>query len=200
MAYINLLPWREAARKEKQKQYLTILAAVGICAFAIVFGISLIYGERVAGQLKRNAYLNSEIAVLDQRISEITALKKTKEGLQQRMALIEQLQSSRNLGTQVFSEVANVVPAGIYLDQLEKKDGALLILGKTESNNRLSHMIRQTQASKLLEFENLQSIVAGTDETRVLSNFTMQLEVNSLGLLAEQHQQSSTAAAQGSNK
>ena len=78
MAYINLLPWRDAARKERQKEYLTILSVIGIFAFLIVFGISLFYSERIAGQLKRNAFLNAEINVLDQRISDIKTLKDKK--------------------------------------------------------------------------------------------------------------------------
>ncbi len=180
MAYINLLPWRDAARKERQKEYLTILSVIGIFAFLIVFGISLFYSERIAGQLKRNAFLNAEINVLDQRISDIKTLKDKKSGLQQRMALIEQLQSSRNLGTQVFAEIAKVVPAGIYLARLEKKEDALLIIGKTESNNRLAQMIRQIEESSLLSFVNLQSIVAGKDQSQILSDFTMQLKVNGL--------------------
>ena len=40
----------------------------------------------------------TEIGQLDQRISEIRELDKKKENLQQRMRLIEELQSSRNLG------------------------------------------------------------------------------------------------------
>jgi type IV pilus assembly protein PilN len=185
MAYINLLPWREAARKESQKQYLTLLGSVAILACSVVFGISVFYGERVTGQLKRNAYLNDQIAILDQRIAEITRLKDTKTGLQQRMALIEQLQSSRNLGTQVFTDIAQVVPAGIYLAELEKKSNALLIIGKTESNNRLAHMIRQVEASKLLSFVNLQSIVASTDQNLILSDFTMQLKVEKIDVVGD---------------
>ncbi|MFT4929757.1 MAG: type IV pilus assembly protein PilN [Phenylobacterium sp.] len=186
MAYINLLPWRENARKEKQKEYLTLLSGVGILAFLLMFGVSMFYGERVKGQLKRNAYLSAEILLLDQRIDEIKTLKSKKTSLQQRMALIEQLQSSRNLGTQVFAEIAAVVPAGIYLAELEKKGDSLRIIGKTESNNRLSHMLRQVEESTLLSFVNLQSIVAGTNEVKILSDFTLQLEVNSLALLQAQ--------------
>ena len=177
MAHINLLPWREEARREKQKLFLTLLVATCILSFLTVFGISLIYGEMVAGQLKRNAYIESELKVLDARIAEIKVLTETKKSLQQRMSLIEQLQSSRNLGTQVFTEVAKTVPAGIYLAELEKKSEAVLVVGRSESNNRLSNMIRQVEGSELLEFVNLQSITAG-QESRLLSDFTLQLKVD----------------------
>lgn len=179
MAHINLLPWREAARAAKQKEFLIILAACATIAFLIMFAVSTYFAKRIEGQLKRNAFIESELAILDTKIAEIKKLEDTKNSLQQRMALIEQLQSSRNLGTQVFSEIANTVPPGIYLAELEKKNDAVLVIGQSESNNRLSHMIRQIESSELLQFVNLQSITAGKGETKVLSDFTMQLEVNS---------------------
>jgi type IV pilus assembly protein PilN len=178
MSHINLLPWREAARKEQQKVFLTILAAACICAFMLMFGVSLLYGEMVTGQLKRNQFIEQELTIIDAKIAEIQKLDETRKGLRQRMALIEQLQSSRNLGTHVFGEVAKAVPAGIYLAELEKKDQAVLIVGKSESNNRLSHMIRQVEESPLLQFVNLQSITAGKDQSQILSDFTMQLKVD----------------------
>lgn len=178
MAYINLLPWRDEARKAKQKEFIIILAVSCLLAFGAMFGINTYFAKKVEGQLKRNEFINSELKILDQKINEIKKLEETKANLRQRMALIEQLQSSRNLGTQVFSEIAKTVPAGIYLAELEKKENALLVIGKSESNNRLSHMIRQIEESKLMEFINLQSITAGKEATEVLSDFTLQIKVN----------------------
>ncbi|WP_199610534.1 PilN domain-containing protein [Flocculibacter collagenilyticus] len=177
MAHINLLPWREAARKEKQKQYLSILSVIAGTVFVIIFFISLYYGALLSGQEKRNAFINKEIAVLDQKIVEIRKLNDRKRDLQQRMTLIEQLQGSRNLGTQVLDEVASVVPAGIYLTKLEKKGQHLLIVGKSESNNRLANMMRKIEESSLLAEPVLRSIVAGQAQPALLSDFEMQLKV-----------------------
>ena len=113
MAYINLLPWRDAARKERQKQYLSVLAITAVLSFLLVFVINMTYNARIEGQLERNSFLQNEIKVLDQRIAEIRTLNETKKSLQQRMALISQLQGSRNLGTQIMDEIASAVPAEI---------------------------------------------------------------------------------------
>ena len=177
MAYINLLPWRDAARKERQKQYLTILAATALFSFLSMFLINMVYSARIDAQQQRNSYLNNEIRVLDQRIAEIQTLNDTKKSLQQRMSLIEQLQSSRNLGTQIMDEIARVVPAGVYLTQLEKKGSSLLLVGKSESNNRLSNMLREAEESELLSDPLLEFIEAGKDSSSLLSNFKMHLTV-----------------------
>ena len=177
MAYINLLPWRDAARKERQKQYLTVLSATAIVTFLLVFLVHMFFNSRIEGQQRINQYLQTEIKILDQRIAEISALKDTKKSLQQRMALISQLQGSRNLGTQIMEEVAAAVPAGVYLTELEKKGTSLLLIGKSESNNRLSNLLRAAEESELLSAPYLEFIEAGKDTTSLLSNFKMHLTV-----------------------
>ncbi|WP_240224276.1 PilN domain-containing protein [Rheinheimera hassiensis] len=177
MAYINLLPWREAARKEHQKQYLTVLTATAVMSFLLIFLVNITYNARIDGQTQRNRYLENEIKVLDQRIAEIRTLNDTKKNLQQRMSLIEQLQGSRNLGTQIMDAIAQSVPAGVYLTQLDKKGTALLLIGKSESNNRLSNLLREAEESELLSSPLLEFIEAGKDNTSLLSNFKMHLKV-----------------------
>lgn len=178
MAYINLLPWREAARKERQKNYILALALTALVSFLVFFVVNQVYNARLDGQAKRNQYLESEIRILDQRIAEIRNLNETKRSLQQRMILIEQLQGSRNLGTQIMSEIATIVPNGVYLTQLEKKGSTLLLIGKSESNNRLSNMLREAEQSALLTEPYLEFIEAGRERASLLSDFKMHLKIS----------------------
>ncbi len=178
MAYLNLLPWREAQKKQQQARFMTLLSGVSVGSFLLVFLVSAVYGARVEGQQGRNTYLQGEITILDQRIAEIQQLDEKKKNLQKRIELIEQLQSSRNLGTQIMDEIARVTPAGVYLMNLEKKGSSLLLVGKSESNNRLSNMIRTVEASELLTEPLLEFIEAGANkDTMVLSDFKMHLRV-----------------------
>jgi len=114
MPHINLLPWRELQREQSKKKFITLLMAVVIVCFAGMYMLSVFYGALKEGQTLKNNYLSSEITTLDNKIRDIRDLDKKKENLQQRMRLIEELQSSRNLGTQIMDEVAKIVPAGVY--------------------------------------------------------------------------------------
>jgi type IV pilus assembly protein PilN len=136
-----------------------------------------VYQARVEGQISRNSLLETEIKQLNLRIGQIRELEKQKEGLQLRMSLIEQLQRSRNLGTQVMDEVAKTVPAGVYLLSLDKKFNRLLITGKSESNNRLSGMLRVIEQSPLLTQPVLEFIQASKDDSGLLSDFKMHLRL-----------------------
>lgn len=177
MASINLLPWREAERKQQQLNYLTILAQVAVLAFVLMFFVYWLYQARMEGQVRRNALLETEIQVLDRRIAQIKKLEEQKTSLQQRMSLIEQLQRSRNLGTQIMDEVAKTVPAGVYLVSLDKKFNRLLVTGKSESNNRLSGLLRVIEQSPLLTQPVLEFIQASKDDSGLLSDFKMHLRL-----------------------
>jgi len=180
MAHINLLPWREEAEKAKQREYFSILALVGIVAFAIVFSISQYYQARIDGQNSRNQYLTNEIKILDIRIGEIKTLNEKKKELEQRMDVVEQLQRSRNVGTQVLNEIAQIIPNGIYLTHLMKVNNTLQLKGKSESNNHLANMIREIERSDLFVDAVLESITSKDAESKLLSDFKMRVSIKGL--------------------
>ena len=180
MAYINLLPWREEAEKAKQREFFSLLALVAIVSFALVFIVSQFYQAQINGQNKRNQYLQNEIKILDVRIAEIKTLDEKKEELEQRTSVVEQLQRSRNVGTRVLNEIANIVPNGIYLTNLKKQNNTLELLGKSESNNHLANMIREIERSDLFTNAVLESITSSDAKSKLLSDFKMRVLIQGL--------------------
>lgn len=180
MAYINLLPWREEALKAKKKEFFTVLAAAGVCAFALVLAINLYFQARIDGQLTRNAFLKSEIQILDIQIAEIKTLNDKKAALQERIDVVEQLQRSRNVGTQVLDEIATIIPNGIYITQIDKKGNTIQITGKSESNNHLANMIRAIELSDLFTDATPESITSDDNTSKLLSSFKMRVKIKGL--------------------
>ncbi|TYK65250.1 PilN domain-containing protein [Colwellia echini] len=180
MAHINLLPWREAALKAQQKEYFTLLAAIGIIAFALVLSANFYYQARIDGQTSKNQYLKNEIAQLDIQIAEIKTLNDKKAELQKRINVVEQLQRSRNVGTQVLDEIAKIIPNGIYIIELEKQGNTLQLTGKSESNNHLANMIRAVELSDLFVDATPESITADDGSPKLLSSFKMKVKIKGL--------------------
>ena len=180
MAFINLLPWREEAEKAQQREYFTILTMVAVVAFAFVFIVSQFYQMRIDGQNARNQFLKSEIQLLDARIVQIKNLNEKKKELQKRTRVVEQLQRSRNVGTQVLDEIAKIVPIGVYLTRLEKQGNSIKIIGKSESNNHLANMIREIERSTLFTDAILESITTNEAKSKLLSDFKMRVRIKGL--------------------
>lgn len=180
MAYINLLPWREEAQKAQQKEFYMILGAVAFSALLIVILVVQFYQLRIDGQNSKNQYLKNEIQQLDIKIKEIQGLKEKKNQLQKRIEVVQQLQKSRNVGTQVLNEIATIVPTGIYLTEIEKQGNMLEISGKSESNNHLANMIRETETSTLLTDAQIETISSKNTDSRLLSDFNMKIRIAGL--------------------
>ena len=180
MAHINLLPWREAAAQAEQKEYFTLLAAIGVITLAFVLAFNFYYQARIDGQSTKNQYLKNEIAQLDIQIDEIKTLNDKKAALQKRINVVEQLQLSRNVGTQVLDEIAKIIPNGIYILELEKQGNTLQLTGKSESNNHLANMIRAVELSDLFVDATPESITADDGSPKLLSSFKMKVKIKGL--------------------
>lgn len=180
MAHINLLPWREAALKAKQKEYFSILTAIGLIAFALVLVVNFYYQARIDGQNAKNQYVKNEISHLDIQIAEIRTLDEKKAALQKRIDVIVQLQRSRNVGTQVLDEIAKIIPNGVYITQLEKQGNSIQLTGKSESNNHLANMIRAIELSDLFVDATPESITADDGSPKLLSSFKMKVRIKGL--------------------
>ena len=97
MARINLLPWREALRKEKQKEYLTTVALFAVLAVVIWGGVHWYHNEVIRYKELRVSYIEDQIKILNEKIKEIQRLEKEKQRLLSRMRAIERLQGNRPL-------------------------------------------------------------------------------------------------------
>ena len=188
MAHINLLPWREAAQSAKQKQFFMLLGAVALMALALTLLTGQFYQMRIDGQNQRNQYLKQEIQQLDVRIGHISQLNKKKTELEERITVVQQLQRSRNVGTQVLDELAKIVPGGIYLTGLSKQGNILEINGRSESNNHLANMMREIERSDLLADAQLNSIIKKDNKSRLLSDFNMKVRIKGLMNLDDKNQ------------
>ena len=85
MANINLLPWREERREELKKEFLTVLVAVVVAAFSLLFIADRVYNHWLDGQNSRNQYIQSSIDDLNKEVAEISELESKKEQLLERM-------------------------------------------------------------------------------------------------------------------
>ena len=180
MAYINLLPWRQEMLKAKQKEFISLLIAVALFSFMLIFVVNLYFQARVDGQLSRNQFLQNEISQLDEQIAEIKTLNAKKLALQKRIEVVEQLQRSRNVGTKILDEIAKIIPNGIYITQLDKQSNNIEIIGKSESNNHLANMIRAIELSDLFTDATPESITSDDDSPKLLSSFKMRVKIQGL--------------------
>ena len=165
MTRINLLPWRETHRREKNNEFFVILGLCMAVAAGVGFGGLKYAQDKVDFQERRNARLDTEIALLQEELREIDALEKTKSDLLERMDIIQKLQGQRPQIVHTFHEAAVNVPDGVYLTAMKQLgDGRIVVEGRAESNARVSALMRRMDRSEYFAKPRLEVIEADQDD------------------------------------
>ncbi len=173
MARINLLPWREARRREQQKEFFTLMGlAAALCVVVVLLTHFEING-RINHQERRNQYLTNEIKILDDKIKEIKKLDSTRQALIERMEVIQNLQATRPGIVHLFDELVTTLPDGVHLTQLKQTDSNLQLSGKAESNARVSSYMRNIEKSEWLTKPSLGVIETKETELARVSDFNL---------------------------
>ena len=177
MIRINLLPHREEKRKARRQQFVLLAALTALAGLLVWFvGHSIITGY-VEGQEAKNAFLKREIAVLDKEISEIKGLREQAEALLSRKQVIESLQTNRTETVQIFNELAQQMPEGVYLKSLKQTGAKINLIGYAQSNARVSNLMRNLEASPHLERADLVEVKAAVLNTRRVSEFNLNVNI-----------------------
>lgn len=173
MANINLLPWRDELRKQRQQELYAMLGVAALVAVGIWGVVHLYHTQLIEYHQSRNQYLELEIKKLDKKIAEIRQLQKEKERLLARMRAIEQLQGNRPLIVRLFDELIVSLPEGVSLLKLTQKGSNVTINGVAQSNARVSSFMRNLETSTWLKDPQLDIIQAKDESGQRISNFTL---------------------------
>ena len=173
MAKINLLPWREELRKQKQREFGIMAGGSAIIAALIVLLAHLHISGLIDNQNQRNAFLEKEIDILDQRIGRIKELEQLKANLLARMNVIQELQSSRPESVHLLDELVRTLPEGVYLNKFAQRNRGLTMNGIAQSNARVSDYMRNIDGSEWFTGPRLDLIRTTEVNRRRISDFTL---------------------------
>ena len=172
MPRINLLPWRDAQRRERKLAFLVALGVAALAAGVTAFAAYLMYGSMIEAQERRNTQLTMAIKKLDKEIEEINSLESAKQKFIARMEIIEKLQRSRPEIVHVFDEIVRTLPEGVYLTSVKQNGMRLKFEGIAQSSTRVSSFMRNIDGSQWLRNPELQ-VVQTTKGSGPGSSFTL---------------------------
>ncbi|MEJ5210439.1 MAG: PilN domain-containing protein [Burkholderiales bacterium] len=178
MIRINLLPHREARRKARQQQMIVISVGVAILGVLTVFAGSLVIGSLIERQEENNRYLKSEIAKLDKDIQEIKSLKEKTQLMLDRKKVVEELQAGRATAVRLLDQMVRQLPPGMYLKDIKQTGQKISIQGYTQSNARVSTLMRNLDASPWLENPQLVEIKAVTVNNVRANEFSLDVTLS----------------------
>jgi len=150
MIEINLLPLREARRKETVRFQVSVFILTVILALAVVFFLKWNADQRerqLDGQIKS---VQAEIARLNKIVGEINKIKKEKELLERRLKVIEGLERGRLGAAKLFDELSRRVPEKLWLEKVSKKGSTLHLEGIALDDETIADFMTTLEASPLI--------------------------------------------------
>ena len=187
MILINLLPHREAARKRRKESFQATMFASFLVGLVIAGAIYWWFQMMITAQQEKNAYLQSEIKILEGQIKEIATIEDEIAALRARQKAVEDLQSDRNLPVHLLNELVQQIPDGAYITSIKQTDQVIAMQGVAQSNERVSEMLRNlTDNTPWLSKPELVEIVASNialtprDQRRV-STFNLRFRLMRTG-------------------
>jgi len=183
MPHINLLPWRETLKKERETRFFLITGMSLLFMGIVVILVHLYMVDQIDYQQRRNHYLKSEIKKVEAQLKEIETLKKEKKRLIERMDIIQELEESRSNVVHLFDELVKQVPNGVYFTSMKQKGNKITLEGVAQSGNRVSELMENLEASQWLTNPKIYSIKTIEDnklqkyayKKRRLSNFKLEI-------------------------
>lgn len=181
MPRINLLPWREAERKKRQRDFGVALAGGVVSAIGVILLTMFAFSQMISNQEERNQRLTNEIAELQKSITEIDGLERQKERLLARMEIIEQLQESRPEIVHLFDEIARQMPEGVYLTGLKQTGARVEVRGVAQSSTRVSALMRQIDSSEWMSDPEVDRVETTQSGNSRQAEFVVYLKQDSQG-------------------
>jgi len=180
---INLLPHREAARKQRRDIFNVSMLAAFLIGGVIAGAIYLWFQSRISDQQIQNRVLQSEITRLEGQIKDIAGLESEIAGLRARQQAVEDLQADRNVPVHLMTELSKQLPEGVYVASMRQENQNVTLQGVAQSNERVSELLRNLgNNTPWFSKPELVEIVAGTvtlspRDIKRVSNFTIRVQL-----------------------
>ena len=148
MIEINLLPVREARRKESLRFQFTIFALTIFLLLLIIAYLNWNVNKKekyINAQLKK---VQEEVEQLKIKVGEIDELKKQKEKLEQKVSVIKELERGRLRATFILGELSQKIPDKVWIDSLDKSGRTLKMTGVALDNETIANFMTSLEQSK----------------------------------------------------
>ncbi len=110
--------------------------------------------------------IQHEITALDAAIGEVNSITKEKKDLEDKLKVLDTLKKKRVGPVKVLDSLAQVVPAHVWLTDMQEKGGAVSLSGLGMTNDDVAEFMRELKRSPVLqEYRAQEGPDAGDDRT-----------------------------------
>ena len=171
MIRINLLPVRQAKKKELGRQQLVLFAGIILVSLVINGVWTFNLKDTLSGKQADVVRRQNEIEQLEKIIGEVNTISQDKKALEDKLAVLDELRKNRTGPVKVLDTLTTVLPQRVWLIGMDEKGGALVLKGGAINNEDLADLMRELKKSPFFTEPTLQKSVQATDKEQGNSKF-----------------------------
>jgi len=175
MRRINLLPWREAQRREQKQRFsrqtlglLLVLIVVLVAGYAQTSSL-------LSEQQQRNGYLRQQIQSLQAEIDQYQGVNGSGPGSKEGLRMLAELSQTRETLVRILDELPRKVPDGVTLKEIKQQGQTLRISGDADNSARVSEFLRQLETATTLHSARLTVIKAAEQGSGSRQAFVLEM-------------------------
>lgn len=183
---INLLPWREQARLRQNKRFMQQLLLVALLSLLLAMAVWQYFNHQLQSWQSANAYITQQIQAVNNQLGEVNELEASRTDMQQGVQTIATLQKQHNHknGVQVWQDIANAVPQGVYLSSVSQEGEVVTIAGRYATNaDTVANFVKRLALSPSFDKVNVRSLQSAN--SRNVANTTNPLPLNKFEIVSQ---------------
>ena len=181
MIKINLLPVREERRRVGARMEQTLFIFVLILVSIGVFYWHSATNRKIRSLRLQITQAQQEIQRLNKIVQEVEKFKSDKKILEEKIAVIDQLKTFRQVQVHYMDELNKSLPSQVWLEFYQQRGDNLVLRGKSLSSDNVADFMRRLDASDYFDDIQLdqtsQREVTLGDRILKINDFSMRLRV-----------------------
>lgn len=154
MITINLLPVREAKKRETELKQAVIVGSVLGGTLLLIVAVHVAIAGRISSVNSQIQATQAEIDELSKVIGNVAEFKKRKADIEEKLAVIRTLEANRGGPVHVLDEIASRLPEKLWLTRLNENNGSLSVEGLSIDNETIAAYMTKLEESPY--FENVE--------------------------------------------
>ncbi len=170
MIKINLLPYREKAKKENVARQISILAGSFVFFILLLVLVQFKLSSLVSNLESQVKAAEAKLVDLNKKIGDLDKFKKDKKDLEQKLGVIKTLEENRIAPVKTMDDLAALVPSkNIWIVKIVQKNDQLTIEGIGRDNVVVADFMKAIE-----KFEPIKSVDLVASKKTEISGITLQ--------------------------
>jgi type IV pilus assembly protein PilN len=156
MIRINLLPYREKAKKENLQYQILIISGSLVVFFLLLVAVQFYISMRINDLGKKIQEADARLVILNKKVGDLEGFKKNKKELEQKLGVINSLEGNRLFPVQMLDEIRQIVPANeAWLERVKETGKDLRIEGIAKDNGTVARFMKNLEKAGFVQSVDL---------------------------------------------